>query len=174
MHVTIRKAEYSDLTDILRIYTYAREQMRRNGNPAQWGSSQPSEDILIEDIQNRNLYVMCDNSGHTGGVFAFIAGDEPTYQTIEGSWLNDLPYGTLHRVAGDGTMRGIVDRCIAYCGSLCSNIRVDTHQCNKIMQHLLEKNGFVKCGIIYVRDHAPRIAYQRMIKHQTDNCNRNT
>ena len=28
------------------------------------------------------------------------------------------------------------------------------------MQHLLEKNGFVRCGIIHLADGAPRIAYQ--------------
>ena len=52
MHVTIRKAGHSDLADILGIYAYAREQMRRNGNPTQWGSSQPSQEILTEDINN--------------------------------------------------------------------------------------------------------------------------
>lgn len=30
------------------------------------------------------------------------------------------------------------------------------------MQHLLEKYGFVRCGIIYLPDGAPRIAYQKM------------
>ena len=29
-----------------------------------------------------------------------------------------------------------------------------------MMQHVLEKNGFVPCGIIYVEDGSPRIAYQ--------------
>ena len=33
---------------------------------------------------------------------------------------------------------------------------------NKIMQHLLEENGFTKCGIIHVEDGTPRIAYQKM------------
>lgn len=167
MHVTIRKAGHSDLADILGIYAYAREQMRRNGNPTQWGSSQPSQDILTEDINNGNLYVICGN-GQTGGVFAFLTGDEPTYQVIEGSWLNDLPYGTLHRVAGNGTVCGVVERCIAYCGSICPNIRVDTHERNAVMRHLLEKNGFMECGIIYVRDHSPRIAYQRLIKYESE------
>jgi RimJ/RimL family protein N-acetyltransferase len=43
------------------------------------------------------------------------------------------------------------------------NIRIDTHRDNAIMQHLLEKNGFVKCGIIYVEDGSPRIAYQKRL-----------
>ena len=30
------------------------------------------------------------------------------------------------------------------------------------MQHLLEKNGFARCGIIHVADGSSRIAYQKM------------
>ena len=41
-------------------------------------------------------------------------------------------------------------------------VRADTHADNKIMQHILEKNGFTKCGIIHVADGTPRIAYQRL------------
>ena len=33
---------------------------------------------------------------------------------------------------------------------------------NQIMQHLLEKNGFTRCGIIHVADGTPRIAYQKL------------
>ncbi len=30
-----------------------------------------------------------------------------------------------------------------------------------VMQKVFEKNGFKRCGIIYVEDGTPRIAYQR-------------
>ena len=42
------------------------------------------------------------------------------------------------------------------------SLRADTHADNKIMQHLLEKNGFTRCGIIHVADGTPRIAYQKL------------
>lgn len=29
------------------------------------------------------------------------------------------------------------------------------------MQHLFEKNGFERCGVIYVENGTPRFAYQR-------------
>ena len=41
-------------------------------------------------------------------------------------------------------------------------MRADTHADNKVMQHLLESEGFTRCGIIHVADGTPRIAYQRM------------
>lgn len=40
---------------------------------------------------------------------------------------------------------------------------IDTHKDNKITRHLIEKNGFAKCGIIYVADGSPRIAYEKQI-----------
>ncbi len=43
-----------------------------------------------------------------------------------------------------------------------SNFRIDTHNDNKIMQHVIEKNGFIRCGIIYVKDGSPRIAYEKI------------
>ena len=45
--------------------------------------------------------------------------------------------------------------------NISSNIRVDTHADNKTMQRLIEKNGFTKCGTIYVKNGTARIAYQR-------------
>ena len=50
-----------------------------------------------------------------------------------------------------------------YGKNISPNIREDTHADNQIMQKLAEKNGFVKCGIIYVKNGTPRIAY-----HWTD------
>lgn len=43
-------------------------------------------------------------------------------------------------------------------------MRIDTHERNLIMQHLLEENSYQKCGRIYVADGSPRIAYQKEVK----------
>ena len=51
-----------------------------------------------------------------------------------------------------------------YCKEDFDNLRIDTHDDNKKMQHLIEKNGFIRCGIIYVYDGSPRIAYQYIKK----------
>ena len=97
------------------------------------------------------------------GVFAFIIGKEPTYEKIEqGAWISDTEYGTLHRVAGDGTIHGIFDKIVDFCGRKIEHLRVDTHEQNRIMQHLISRNGFQKCGIIHVLDGTPRIAYERL------------
>ena len=39
-------------------------------------------------------------------------------------------------------------------------IRVDTHEGNIPMRKMLEKQGFVYCGVIHLADGSPRVAYQ--------------
>lgn len=159
--MNIRKAEAKDLEVILGIYAKAREYMRQNGNPNQWGTDKPQKELLEDDIRKGELFVGADDKGDIHFVFAFILGKDPTYSYIEnGSWLSDEPYGTIHRIAGDGTVSGVVKTAVEFCRKTISNIRIDTHENNKTMQHVVEKLGFQRCGIIYIEDGTPRIAYQ--------------
>lgn len=156
----IRHANMEDLQSILEIYDYARMFMKENGNPRQWGDGYPAPLILKNDIRQKQLFVGTDKS-QIYGVFAFILGEDPTYSHIEhGSWKSNDPYGTIHRIAGNGRRRGFMRECVNFCRSRADSLRADTHEDNLIMQHLLEKNGFERCGIIRVRDGSPRIAYQ--------------
>lgn len=156
----IRKAVMDDLNEIMSIYRIAQDFMIASGNPNQWGHSYPSEELIKDDIKKEMSYLICDdNEPHA--VFALFDGLEPTYQYIEnGKWLNENPYVTLHRIASDGKVHGIFKCAIDYCKSISDDIRIDTHNSNKIMQKQIEKNGFKKCGTIYVQDGSPRIAYQ--------------
>lgn len=113
-HDGIEKAKLEDLPRILQIYASARKFMKQSGNPKQWGDSFPPEDLLAKDIEKEQLYVVKDDTG-IHGVFAFIIGKEPTYEKIEqGAWISDTEYGTLHRVAGDGTIHGIFDKIVDF------------------------------------------------------------
>ena len=157
----IRKTVPADLPQILAVYAYAREQMKQNGNPSQWGDDRPSLAVLEEDVRKGQSYVI-EEKNQICGVFTFVIGSDPTYQVIEqGRWLNEMPYGNIHRIAVKGSVKHIYIRFMSYCIDRIPNIRIDTHADNLIMQHLLVKNGFQKCGIIYVDDGSPRIAYQR-------------
>ncbi len=55
----------------------------------------------------------------------------------------------------------IASFCLCRALSQCGNLKIDTHRDNKIMQHLLEKNGFKYCGIINTDDGTERMAYQK-------------
>jgi len=160
----IRAATHEDLSAINRVYDTAREYMERNGNPTQWSGGYPWAYLLNNDIEKRQLFVILANE-KIYGAFAFIIGVDPTYIEIEnGAWLNDEPYGAIHRIASDGTQRGIFKACLQFCLGYIGNIRIDTHTDNIKMQATLAENGFSKCGTIYVHDgasdHSPRIAYQ--------------
>lgn len=160
----IRDTTLADYEKIQEIYAYAREQMRQAGNPHQWGDDRPSGETLLRDIRNGQSHVIVAQ-GKICGVFTFLLGEDPTYQIIEqGQWLNDAPYGAIHRIAGSGAGKGIFRECLGYCLSRIPNIRIDTHRDNTPMRHLLEKHGFQECGVIYVEDGSPRIAYQLSLK----------
>lgn len=159
MSCTIRKATPQDLPRIREIYEMARQFMRKNGNHSQWGKGDEPEALIEEDIRQGNLYVLEEASIHA--VFAFIIGEDPTYLEIEeGNWKSEEPYAAVHRVASDGTVQGVIGHVMDYCSAQVPHLRIDTHKDNKVMQHVLEKYGFVSCGIVHVRDESPRIAYE--------------
>lgn len=160
--MNIRKAAPMDLDTIMNIYSHARQFMRETGNPTQWGDGHPKQELIEQDILQGICYV-CEDSQGIQGVFALILGDDPTYTYIEdGKWLNDNPYGTIHRIASRRSGKGVAAECFAWCFNVIPNLRIDTHEDNKVMQHLVEKFGFIKCGIIYVHDGSPRVAYQKI------------
>lgn len=158
--VKIRKASAADVPDILSIYQSAKAFMRRSGNLTQWVNGYPGLKEVGKDIENGCLYVGADDDGDIVCVFAFIVGDDPTYAAIDGAWLNDEPYGTIHRIASSGKRSGIVAKCVAFCLGMVGNVRIDTHRDNAPMLKALERIGFKRCGVIICADGTPREAYQ--------------
>lgn len=150
-----------ELDEILTLFETAKDFMRKAGNPYQWGPGYPPQEVIARDIENGNFYVE-EREGKIVGCFAFITGDDPTYSHIDGKWLNDLPYGTIHRLASDGTSKGFGSRCIAFCRNLIPNLRADTHEANLPMRRILLRNLFAYCGIITASDGTPRLAFQQM------------
>ena len=49
----IRLAQNQDFKEILMIYAYARKFMAEHGNPTQWGSTSPREEVLRNDIRQQ-------------------------------------------------------------------------------------------------------------------------
>ena len=86
--------------------------------------------------------------------------EDPNYRRIDGAWLNDLPYQTLHRVASSGERKGMVDFIAQWALTRCDNLRGYTHADNLPMQRAFERNGFRRCGIVWMQDGTERIAYQ--------------
>lgn len=181
----VRPGTEKDLPRLMELFRQAREIMRADGNLTQWAGEYPSREVVLEDIRRGHCFVIEDDEEPVG-VFAFIPGVEPTYDKIyeaeftEGgpeprlaSWLDDtFPYATIHRLASTRDSHGVAAACFTWAWEQCRRIgleegqaytlRVDTHAANRIMQHCIKKAGFTYCGIIYLADGSPRLAYQRI------------
>lgn len=187
----IRKAKIEELESIMEIYKRARTFMAEHGNPYQWGDDKPSREQIKCDIKDGKCYVCVvkkaiennsvsktsiefipmetsvNESEFTeqetiAAVFYYAVEEEPTYKEIfEGGWKSNNPYGVVHRIASAGTVKGAGEFCIHWALMQCSNLRIDTHEDNTVMQTLLKKCGFKYCGIIYLEDGTSRLAFQR-------------
>lgn len=151
---------------MIEIYEHARDFMKNHDNPNQWGPTNwPPKYLLEEDIASENSYVCINDDGVIIGTFYFEYGYdiEPTYRVIEdGCWIDDSKFGVVHRIASDGSQKGVGEFCIEWALDRCRHLKIDTHTDNYVMQNLLNKMGFEKRGIIHVvEDNYPRIAYEK-------------
>ena len=182
----IRPATVADLPALRPVFEAAKAIMRSDGNPTQWSAPGfPSDDLLLRDIERGggfviesserwpvgaghdepNTPVMPGLTGHLAsrvvGYFALLPSPEPTYSFIEGAWLSDEPYGVIHRIASYPDVHGVFAAIIDFAAARFPRLRIDTHRDNRIMQHLIDKHGFTYCGVIWLTDGTPRLAYER-------------
>ena len=155
----IRLAKESDIKRLLEIYESAKHFMHTHGNPNQWNGAYPDRETLMSDISSGHLYVAYDETEQIYACFALIGGEDPTYKIIDGKWKSDSPYGTIHRIASDGTRRGVFAECTAFARTKFNHLRVDTHEDNKPMQKTVLRDGFEYAGVIYLADGSPRVAF---------------
>ena len=160
--IIIRHTRHDDIKDVVAIYDNARRYMRACGNTRQWVDGYPSEEDVRADIVAGNSYVGVEVRGDIVMTFAFITGADPTYGAIDGAWLNDTPYGTVHRMASNGSHPGMLRRCVEFCMHTVDSLRLDTHEDNIPMRTAAERLGFRQCGIIICSDGTPRIAYHKI------------
>lgn len=159
--MSIRHTRMEDIPQLQALFSHARSFMLETGNPSQWTAAYPSEELLRKDIGSRDSYVVEDEKQTVIATFVLRGGVDPTYDVIyEGRWLNDAPYATIHRIASDGTRKGILHLAMQFAQLDYNNIRIDTHRDNQVMRNAIAKEGFVYCGIIHCWNGDERVAYQ--------------
>ena len=161
----VRKTTMEDVERVLEIFHRASESMHEMGI-AQWLNGYPAKEDVLKDIASGESYVITEDRVIQGTAY-ICTQPEPDYAEIEGKWANEDPYVVIHRIAVDTSVKGK-----GYANELLNkakevalahgyeNIRIDTHEDNRVMQHVIEKCGFKRCGIIYIETGAPRIAYE--------------
>ena len=139
-------------------------------NIDQWQNNYPNEEVINNDIENGESYVMLDeNNIIATTVISFTK--ETSYENIlDGKWITNGDYGVIHRIAVDNTQKGkgLSHKIIKYAEDVCrqnkvNSLKVDTHEENIPMQNLLKKNGFKYCGIIYLEDGGKRVAFEKTL-----------
>lgn len=134
--------------------------MSATGNPNQWADSYPSAELLMQDIESGDSYVMT-HEGRIIATFVLRGGTDPTYDKIyDGQWMDNNPYATIHRIASSGEKAGMMHLAMQYALSQYDTIRIDTHRDNVVMQKAIAREGFRYCGIIHCWSGAERLAYQ--------------
>ena len=165
-------AQPMHLEDICRITEQAKAQLKSMGLD-QWQKGYPSKEVWEDDISKQSAWIAIDNNHILGG-FAFQTTPDPSYFEIEGSWITNTPYASMHRVcvADEAKGKGVAGTMFTFGFALAkelgfNSLRIDTHPENSPMRRALEKSGFVLCGNIVLKggceDGDLRIAYERIL-----------
>ncbi|UQS83085.1 GNAT family N-acetyltransferase [Bombilactobacillus thymidiniphilus] len=164
----LRKVQSNELATVTAIIEEAKTVLKGRGVDL-WQEGYPDQAILQDDIDRGIAYFLVKD-GKVVGVAALETQGEASYDQIhEGQWRPDSKerYAILHRVAiakghqGEGLASIFIQHLISAAVALdFSDIRIDTHLDNLAMQHVITKNGFQECGVIYNNDQKPCVAYQ--------------
>ena len=167
----IRPAESRDLDAIIAVVANARAAIRALGID-QWQDGYPEPEIIAADIAAGIGHIFKMN-GRIAGYLALANGIEPIYNHIDGAWRTEGPYLTVHRMCVDDGFRGtgLSGRMLAHAEETArrmrlGSVRADTHRGNVVMQKLLARHGYRRCGeVVYeVTAGDPiRIAYEKRI-----------
>ena len=137
----------------------------------QWQDGYPTIGLFQKDIANKECFVITNDENEVMGTVMFTIQPEPTYKTIDGSWLTpeSESYGVIHRLAVSNKFRNIgmakyvFDHFEAQLIKKgITNLKIDTHPDNLGMQKLIKNRGYQYCGIITLESQDIRLAYEKV------------
>ncbi|MCD8308028.1 MAG: GNAT family N-acetyltransferase [Clostridia bacterium] len=173
MDLEFEKTQIKELKGVIEIYSEAQAFMEANGNP-QWPKGFPDVTDLQEAIYGGILYSV-HSHGDLVAVFSAVTSDN-NYDEIDGAWLTTgHRYLAVHRVAvredmrGNGIAKYIIKAAAPDLARSLgkTSIRMDTHEKNIPMRHLLKECGFTECGkVSLIRDDSIRLAYEKVLNPQ--------
>lgn len=166
-------AQLEHLEEMCCITDEAKAQLRRLGLD-QWQKGYPSREVWLNDIAQESAWVAVED-GRVLGAFAFQTAPDASYGEIDGAWLTNMPYASMHRVcvSDDRRGQGVAGQMFAHGFAMArelglASMRIDTHSGNLPMLAALKKAGFVPCGTIYLKggceDGDPRIGFERLLQ----------
>jgi ribosomal protein S18 acetylase RimI-like enzyme len=169
IRLNFRKAVEPDISSIMNIIKQAQDYFKKQGID-QWQNNYPNLETILNDIKNKNGYVLLDDDTIIGTVSVSFDGEKTYRHIYNGKWITNGNYAVVHRLAVDQEFkrRGLATIIMKKTEEICLNrdihsIRIDTHEENLAMQKLLNKNKFEYCGIIYLEGGSKRIAFEKIL-----------
>lgn len=170
----IRLATLNDLDQIweLRLKT---SNLLKSRKIDQWQYHKPEKQTFIDDINHKEFYVY-ELDHKIIAMIAIKSGVEKTYLDIyQGTWSEDQPYWTVHRLAVDPEHLGknIAFKLLSFAHQLAMDhdiyyMRIDTHEDNSYAQKLFLNLGYQLKGYILLEEDHPgerkRLAYDLKLK----------
>lgn len=165
--MTIRLSTPADIPQMMPLFEAASRGLRAMG-VNQWQNGYPQRSLIESDIACGVSYLMFEGEELVGtSVISF--GGEPTYDYIEGAWLtSEEVFVVIHRLTIHPDRRGarLAECFFAEAERMCRErgvrtMRIDTHKGNLPMQRAVERYGFRRCGVIYLDNGDPRLAYEK-------------
>ena len=164
---TLEPAKMNELDLCIAILREGRDFQQEQGF-TQWTDDYPNPALIENDIKEQQGYLFKIDGEAAGYMYLSFDGD-PTYPSIEGKWLSDLPYIVIHRIAFARRFagRGLSSAAFGAVEKLSESrgihsVRIDTDKKNQRMQHVLTKNGFTFCGYVLF-DGDKKWAYEKLI-----------
>jgi ribosomal protein S18 acetylase RimI-like enzyme len=167
-------ANISNIKDIMEIINDAKQYLKSQGS-TQWNlpDGYPNESTLLKDIENKECYIYLENNLIIG-VMVIMETEDENYDEIDGIWLNNDKYVSIHRIA---IRNGFHNKQIGYkmlklAETIIMNkglysIKIDTHKINIPMINTLSKLNYTYCGVITLKrskEDNLRNAYQKLLK----------
>lgn len=138
----------------------------------QWSENYPPRERIACDINHGNGYILKLNT-EIVGYTALTFNGEPAYEQLQGQWISDRPYATIHRTAiaqnhrGKGLARVMLTECERECRKHgYKSLRLDTNHDNPEMLHLADSMGYTRCGLCFYNiggQPAERIACEKIL-----------
>ena len=154
----LRKATMADFDQIITILKDGANQLAERG-VNQWQGDYPSKGQIEEDIEQGWAFLAESDDHETVGAIAIVDGPDHVYDHLDGKWICDTDnYVVIHRVAikSNHAGKGYATQLLqAVINDIKDNrdeidsVRIDTHEDNKAMQHLIDKMGFTKVGLLH-------------------------
>ena len=165
----IRKANKSDLGNIMLMYNSCVNGMLKNGID-QWDSSYPNFDVIITDLKARTYFVAEENGEIIGGI-NIDENQDKTYLTID--WADKTnQFLVVHRLAvveenwGDGIGKKLmlfVEEVVVEEGY--QSIRLDTYSGNPKAMEFYRRLGYTELGTIDLKPNKNKYhCFEKIIK----------